>query len=164
MKYWFIPLLLLLGHGNIHCQTEYPQGAYMSLEELRDKLPSENYELLPLLRTDGDIVMMGGNDYKLISEDKSIKNKIIKKQIFAFSDGSDLFVNCFQFGCQFWYAKVNYREANIIRFNAGMSNSKATSAAMMGGAIGGAIAATQRYLYEVDLNTGELKFIEKVKK
>lgn len=135
----------------------------MNLEDLRQKSPSENYELLPLVRSTGDIVMMGGNDYKLISEDKSIKKKIIKKRIYAYSDGSELYVNCFQLGCQPWYAKVIYREGDIIHFNAGMSNSKAMAAAMMGGAVGGAMAATQRYHYEVDLNNGELKFIEKVK-
>ena len=123
----------------------------MNLKEMLEKQPSNQIHLDIEERTEGDIVMMGGNDFKLISGDKSVKKRSIKREIWAYSDGKNLYVNCFQFDCQFWYAKVEV-EGEKLQFHAGISMNEAT----MGGAIGGAVAATKRYLYQLNLETGKL--------
>lgn len=131
----------------------------MSLEELQSKTPSVQYELDILERTTGEIRMNGGNDYKPVSPDKSVKKKVIKKQIYAISDGDNLYINCLPQKCQMWYARVELEGSDLI-FYAGVSNGEAAAAAMMGGAIGGAIIATKRYKYALNLETGELTMLE----
>jgi hypothetical protein len=151
---------LLFQTGVSLCQTSYPVGAYMNLKEILEKQPSSQIQLDVQARTEGDIVMMGGNDYKPESEDKSVKNKAIKKEIWAYSDGKSLYINCFQFDCQFWYAKVE-SEGEKLQFYAGIPTNEAATASAMGGAIGGAAAATIRYLYELNLETGKLTKLRK---
>lgn len=151
---------MLLQTGVSLCQTSYPAGAYMNLKEISEKQPSSQIHLTVRARTEGDIVMMGGNDYKPISEDRSVKNKTIKKEMWAYSDGKDLYINCFQFDCQFWYAKVE-SEGRKLQFYAGIPTKEAATASATGGAIGGAVAATIRYLYELNLETGKLTKLRK---
>ena len=43
----------------------------MSFEEIVNKAPSGQMELQVIKRSKGDIKMVGGNDYKLDSDDKS---------------------------------------------------------------------------------------------
>lgn len=160
MKYRITLTLLFVGFCfSLFAQTEYPKGCYMSLEEIQLKKPSENFNLEMVERTKGEIRMNGGNDYKLVSPDKSIKRKILKKEIWAFSDGENFFINCLHHKCQTWYAIVE-SEGNELIFHGGVSGSEAASAAVMGGAIGGAAIATKRYKYSLDINSGDIKRIE----
>jgi hypothetical protein len=138
-----------------YAQTEYPKGCYMNFDELKSKSPSQDFELEIVERTNGDIQMNGGNDYKLISPDKSIKKKILLTEIWAISDGENLYINCLHQKCQKWYALVESEDEYLI-FRAGVSNSEAVSASVMGGALGGAMAATIRHTYSLDLETGEV--------
>ena len=79
MKNTIILTLIFIGlNGSLFAQTQYPKGCYMSLEEIKSKKPSANYNLEIMKRTTGEIRMNGGNDYKLVSPDKSIKRKTLK--------------------------------------------------------------------------------------
>ena len=71
-----------------------------------NKKPSENFNVELEKRSKGKIKMNGGNDYQLNPVDKNVKKKILKREVYAFSDGTDLFLNSFKHELQFWYSKV----------------------------------------------------------
>ncbi len=163
MKYGFVQLAIaaLFIIQNLSAQQiEYPKGIYMSWEEVKAKTPSQNYNLLIEERENGDILLNGGNDYKVTSPDESIAKKIIKKEIWAISDGENLYINCFQFKLQSWYAKAEHI-GQIILFKGALSSSEAGEVAYLGGAIGGAIAATKRYIYRLGKNSGRIQRLDK---
>ena len=151
---------LLLVCGNLFSQTSYPIGCYMSLDELLSKAPSQNYNLLIEERTASDIQFNGGNDFKLISEDKTIKKRILKREIWAISDGKNLYLNGIHHKCQQWYSKVE-DEGKYIIFKAAIPNGEAVTAGLLGGAIGGAILAEKRYVYLLDSKSGEISLVKK---
>jgi hypothetical protein len=91
---------------SVKAQYKYPKGAYLSFDELQAMQPSADLDIIVEKRTQGDIVMVGGNDYKLISNDKSIKKKYLRKEVFAYSDGEELFLNCFPLRLYFGYTKI----------------------------------------------------------
>jgi len=119
----------------------------MSLLEIKQKSPSQLHESLGIFeRKKSDIKLNGGNDFKLLSAGKAVKKRVLKKEILAYSNGRSLFINCFTLGCQHWYAEVE-SEGKYLVFLGSVTNSEAASAAIMGGAIGGAIIAAKRYVY-----------------
>ena len=152
--------LCCLGHAQD--KMNYPKGIYMGLEEVKSKTPSVDATLNWEKRTQGDIKMWGGNDYELKCDDKSIKKKTIKKEIFAYSDGEYLFINGFKFDLGQGYAVVE-SIGKFMVFKAGISNDRALQEMQMGwmfggivGGIQGAYLATLRFPYIVDLETGKL--------
>lgn len=95
-KYLLVIIAMALSSlGYAQDKMNYPQGIYMSLEEIENKTPSMDATLNWEKRTQVDIKMWGGNDYELTCDDKSIKKKTIKKEIFAYSDGEYMFINGF---------------------------------------------------------------------
>jgi hypothetical protein len=137
------------------CQTKYPKGGYMSFDELKAKSPSLSNEIEVIKRTNTDIAMNGGNDYKLVSNDKTISGKILKKDCIAYSDGQDLFINGFQYGLPFWYAKI-ISEGKFLVMKAGTFipaneiNSLGYAYGAIGGAVQGAKQASLRLIYVID--------------
>lgn len=133
----------------------YPEGFYMSFKEIIEKSPSENYNIELEKRTQGKIKMNGGNDYQLNPNDKSLKKNFLKKEPFAYSNGTNLFINGWRYGLQFWYTKVESENSSYLVFKAGMPTSKsikgvdhtnnADLTSMFGGIISG-IGAAQRAL------------------
>ena len=164
MKFQIVTIaLLLMIHIHAFGQTSYPEGVYMSWEEIQTKSPSGKMDLEIVERTPGEIKMQGGNDYKLVSPDNSVKNKVLRKEIWAISDGNKFYINCLHHGCQIWYALVESEEDQLA-FKAGVTNSESTTAAVVGGAIGAAAIAMKRYNYTLNLETMELIKGEKVEK
>ena len=168
-KLIFFVIMVLFLKLNLAAQTDhYPQGAYMSIDELRGKSPSAALDLKVIKRTPGDIKMSGGNDYKLGTDDKSIKRKTLRKELWAYSDGDTLYINCLQYNLQPWYAAVISRGPYLV-FKGGipmdskMYKSEMQVAAVSFGAIGGAFAgaklAMKRFLYALDLKTNTVKMI-----
>lgn len=152
-------------------QGLYPKGCYMSFEEVKSKSPSENYQLTIEKRTKSEIKMNGGNDYQLVSTDKSVKRKVLKKEIFAYSDGDTLYINCLKYLLQSWYSQV-ISDGRYLVFIAGIPmlkdmQSKAlqqdVQMSVMFGAVGGAFAgaelAMRRYLYIVDKELNVVKLV-----
>ena len=139
---------------SVSAQYQYPKGVYLSFDELKSMQPSADYNIGVEKRTQGDIVMVGGNDYKLISNDKALKKKYLTKEVFAYSDGEALFLNCVPLRLSFYYTKVLNDGRNYFVFKACISPDSDLS--FMFGAIGGAIQATQRYLYAYEKSTGNV--------
>lgn len=166
-KITFILITLLISF-QASSQGLYPKGCYMSFEEIKTKSPSKNYKLKVKKRTTSDIKMNGGNDYKLISADKSIKRKVLKKKIFAFSTGDSLFINCLPMKLQKWYSRI-ISDGKYFVFIAGIPmdktmQSKEMQLGMAFGAIGGAFAgaslAMQRYLYILNKETNNVEMVD----
>jgi len=132
----------------------------MSFDELVSKTPTENYDVKIQKREPSEIQFNGGNDYKLVSEDKSIKKRVLKKDIWAISDGHTLYINGLNYKCQQWYSKVD-DEGKYLIFKAAVPNSEAATAGLLGGAIGGAMIAERRYVYLIDAKTGEFSLVKK---
>ncbi|MDO4462260.1 MAG: hypothetical protein Q4C30_07180 [Bacteroidia bacterium] len=158
--------VLLCITSALSAQDRYPQGLYMSFDEIVNKAPSVHDTVYVIQRSHSSISMVGGNDYEL--ESPTIKSKILKRQAYAYSDGDTLYINCIHYKAQPWYAKV-YSAGEYLMFNAGMSpKSKnnnvgvvATSVAFgaIGGAIGGAKAAHARYPYVIKVDGNEFDII-----
>ena len=165
-KVLLIFFLCLLNH-NLKAQTEsYPTGIYMNFQEVMNKKPSQNYNVELEKRTKGKIKMNGGNDYQLNPVDKNVKKKILKREVYAYSDGTDLFLNSFKHELQFWYSKVEGENDNYFVFRAGIPmNMKrygmesSDNSYMFGGIISGFSAAKRaliRLPYMMDKNTQEV--------
>jgi ABC-type uncharacterized transport system permease subunit len=156
-KTLLLAVVLIIGN-QVFAQDNFPKGTYLSFEEILNKLPSQQYDLKIERRTIGDIKMNGGNDFKLVSPDKSIDKKFLKKEIWAYSNGDTLFLNCFQYKVQPWYANV-ISDGKYLVFKGGLSQNIAEQKKQMqmgayfgaiGGAIQGAKLATLRFLYAID--------------
>ena len=151
-------------------QQNYPQGLYMTFDEIKRHQPSATPDIKVVKRTKFDIIMYGGNDYKLEPTDKTFK-KIIKKKAWAYSDGDTLYLNCKKFIFQPWYAKVQ-DTGDYLMFDACMSKisqdyykNMAESAVVgylfgiVGGSLMAASDAQKRYHYVADANTGFVHFV-----
>ncbi|MGV8093510.1 MAG: DUF6563 family protein [Mangrovibacterium sp.] len=162
-------VMVLLSAMNLAAQTSiYPKGAYMNIDEIKSKSPSKALDLKVIRRTPGDIKMAGGNDYKLDTDDKTIQGKTLRKELWAYSDGDTLYLNCLQYKLQLWYAAV-ISSGRYLVFKGGipadnkMYKSEMQVTAVAFGAIGGAIAeaklAMMRFLYALDLEINTVKMI-----
>ena len=158
---------LLVLTQNLAAQQQYPRGIYMSFEEIQNKQPSLSDSAVVKKRNEFDISMVGGNDYRIKSSDKAIK-EILKCKAWAYSDGDTLYINCRQYKAQSWYAKV-LSYGDYLLFDAGMSkltkneNGGAVAAGVMfgalGGALGGAAMAQMRFPYALEVRTNTLHLI-----
>lgn len=171
-KHIVILIACLLSIPSLTYAQEYPRGAYMSLEEIISRTPSLPIDLSVIRRTNGEIKMNGGNDYKLESEDPNVKNSFLKKDIWAYSDGDGLYLNCRQIDAQPWYTRL-LSDGRYMIFTAGISSrnevmrrQRATNTAMgvMFGAIGGGISGAQtalmRFLYVLDKENGQVTAVD----
>ena len=168
MRKIILILAVLLISFSVTSQEFYPKGSYLSFEELKAKTPSENFDLTIERRTKSDIKMNGGNDYKLISADKSIKRKVLKREIVAYSTGDSLFINGLPYKLQTWYSKI-ISDGKYFVFTAGIPmdktmQTKEMQAGMAFGAIGGGIAgaslAMKRFLYILEKETNKIIMID----
>jgi hypothetical protein len=132
----------------------------LNLTQLKTQSPAFNTDLHIIKRTSGDIAMSGGNDYKFESDIDSVDRRYIKKNIFAYVKDDSIYLNCINFKLATWYA-LAITNGNFLAFNASMTNEKASDVVFMGGAIGGAIAASKRYLYVLSLRTGNVRPLKK---
>lgn len=136
--------------------TNYPKGAYKTSIEFKNKEPSILFEFNIEKKTNSEIVMYGGADYKVTSINDLVKKKTIKKEIFAISTGDTLYLNCYLQQAQKGYAKV-ISEGEYIVFIGPVNNgdvaamsSQGSSSGAIGGAIAGSEIAGMRDLYVLD--------------
>lgn len=167
MKKIVLIIFLFLMNYTLKAQTEsYPKGIYMNFQEVIDKKPSENYPVELEKRSKGKIKMNGGNDYQLNPINKHPKKKILKREVYAYSNGANLFLNSFNHELQFWYSKVDGENDDYFVFNAGipmnMKRYEVESSEisyMFGGIIAGFSAAKRaliRLPYIMNKNTKEV--------
>jgi hypothetical protein len=121
MRNLIVILSLALLSSTVHSQNDkYPEGFYMSFEETIKKSPSKNYNIELEKRSKGKIKMNGGNDYQLNPVDQNINKKFLKRDVYAYSDGTDLYLNCYKYELQFWYTKIVGENDKYFVFNAGL--------------------------------------------
>ncbi|GAB3175047.1 hypothetical protein GCM10027291_34440 [Telluribacter humicola] len=162
-------LFLLLATVAVFGQgIQYPAGAYMSFEEIKQKSPSVSVELEVERRTNGDIKMNGGNDYRLSKSDNSIPKKSLKKDYYGYSDGDSLYINCIHYKIQSWYTPV-LSDGKFLVIKGGISMVPKIQKAQLnnqvqlghmfgavGGAIQGAKLAMLRFIYIIDKESNQI--------
>ncbi|KAB5484724.1 DUF6563 family protein [Flagellimonas hadalis] len=130
----------------------YPKGGYANLQEVFDKTPSSEFNVEIERRSKGKIKMVAGNDYQLNPIDKLVKNKFLKNELYAYSDGSILLLNCKKYEIQFWYSKIEAENDNYFVFRAGLPSNferyglEASNLPYMFGGIISGISAAKRAL------------------
>ncbi|UJH68085.1 DUF6563 family protein [Allomuricauda sp. SCSIO 65647] len=145
----------------------------MTLEEVLEKNPSLDADLIVEKRTLGEIKMSGGNDYRLVSKNKSVSRKDIKKKITAYSNGDTLYLNCHKMKVQSWYSPV-LKKGRFLFFVGGISQEQNLfdyqiqesetstfwkSFGGIGGGIQGAKLAQLRFPYLIDTEQNELTYL-----
>ena len=105
MKKILIAIIIILSI-NSYSQTKYQKGIYLTFDEILQNKPSANYNVELEKRTEGEIKMNGGNDYQLNALDKSTNRSQLKKEVEAYSDGENLYLNCKKLKLQTWYSIV----------------------------------------------------------
>ena len=154
-------IFLFFIHKNCFSQMEkFPNGVYLTLEQFKNQKPSFNTNLQIIKRTSSDIFMLGGNDYKIESNNDTINAKFTKKTIFAYVKNDSIFLNCFKYKLQFWYA-LCLTSGNFLVFKSCMTNNDASNLAVIGGGIASGVMANKRYLNVLSLRTGNVKNLSK---
>lgn len=149
----------------------FPKGVYMSFEEILKKEPSNSVTLEIIKRSNTDIKMSGGNDYKLNSNDKLITNKNIRKDFWGYSEGDTLFINCFKFDIHQGYTPL-LSDGKFLVIRAGLSSNpdmqeyQLQNKKLLGlhfgplvGGIQGAKLAMLRFIYVIDKETKTVKTV-----
>ncbi len=163
------PLLLALGIiGLVACtcaqDDPLPSGIYMDLEELRSRRPSVKVRLQVDRRSDGNVAMSGGNDHKITDPTDSLPKKFLKRDVFAYVSNDSLFLNCERQELGPWYSFVVSRGEFLV-FSSPEAGNSGTTAAILGGAIGGAIAGAtykpSRPYFIMSMRTGTSRTLTK---
>ncbi len=161
---FFLIFTIFLGF-NVSAQTAFtfPDGVYMTHEQLRNRTPAFNTELNIIERSTGDVFLSGGNPYKFESKSDSLDKEFIKKEMYAYVKNDSLFINCKHHKLQSWYT-LALTSGNFIVFYSAVStgrmirNSTLVSA---GGAIGGALSNGYYDYHVLSLRTGNAKELNK---
>ena len=160
--------LLLVFSINTFGQTKYQKGIYLSFEEIIQNKPSANYNVELEKRTEGEIKMNGGNDYQLNALDKSTNRSQLKKEVEAYSDGENLYINCKKLKLYSWYSKVLSDKKYFVFSGALPENYKdygieLSELSNMFGAVGGALSgmklALLRFPYILDKTNQKLTLV-----
>lgn len=163
-----IIVLLLVFSSNTFGQTKYQKGIYLSFEEIIQNKPSANYNVALEKRTEGEIKMNGGNDYQLNALDKSTNRSQLKKEVEAYSDGENLYINCKKLKLYTWYSKVLSDKKYFVFSGALPENYKEygielSQLSNMFGAVGGALSgmklALLRFPYILDKTNHKLTLV-----
>ena len=167
MKNIILIFIICFCSHTLKAQTEtYPKGVYMNFQEVMSKNPSKKYNVELEKRSQGKIKMNGGNDYQLNPVNNNVKKKKLKREVYAYSNGTDLFLNSFKKGLQFWYSKVEGENDKYFLFNAGIpmdmkkyGMESSDISYLFGGIIGGFSAAKRaliRLPYLMNKNSEEV--------
>lgn len=141
MRILTLLIVLLLTFTGLHAQVRLPEGVYMSTEELLAGTPSQNYNL--------EIKQLNDVDYRVKSADKTIKNKVINKQIWAISTGEKLYLNGYHIAFPKKYLMVEHIGKYIL-YQGGLEAGDGAAIAFGGGALGAGLAGMSRWLYAWD--------------
>jgi hypothetical protein len=157
MRAAVIYLFLLTVCSKVFAQqdTVYPAGCYMTIEELKTKTPSKHCRLQVGEKQAGAFLGFGANDYVLTSTDKCFSKKEIRSDMFAYSDGTHLYLNGGKQDLQGAYVGVIARGNNFFAFNGTRTTQEAVGALLMGGEATTGTEAKGRYLYVMDVKTGK---------
>jgi len=119
-------------------------------------------------RTRGQIYMVGGNDYKIYSNDKVLSKKL-KKVSWGIKLNDSIYLNCFLLKLGPWYAYAE-RLNDRLYFTAAITMDKeerqklaliGTFAGPIGAGLAGGDLALKRFYYVLDLKTGKTQYLTK---
>ncbi len=167
MKKTVIAIILILSI-NSYGQNKYQKGIYLTFDEILQNKPSANYNVALEKRTEGEIKMNGGNDYQLNALDNSTNRGQLKKDVEAYSDGENLYLNCKKLRLYSWYSKVVSDNKYFVFSGALPENYKEygielSELSNMFGAVGGALSgmklAMLRFPYILDKATHKLTLV-----
>jgi hypothetical protein len=164
-------LLLILPCFILHGQN-FPKGAYMSFNEVRQKSPSSQCELI-IKESGVDVNNKAGiNDYQLAAPSRCISKSAIRKEMWAYSDGNSLYFNCRHLRKDAAYTKVLTFGRFLAFYENENSGEKAAitaigsvlgpPGAMVGYAIGYAFENQEpgRYLNVIDMDSAKLFYLD----
>lgn len=148
---------------------DFPQGIYFSFESLMAKTPEKTSRLVVAKRNSGAIKRRGGNDYKLYDSNFRYKNREINKDFYAYSNGTELYINGLKYKLQHSYFKV-VSNGKYLVFKSGIPTNAtkksiqmqiANAKAPVGKKLSGPILATFRFVYILDKETQKLTVVDK---
>ncbi len=160
---------LALAEKKVVYPLEYPKGIYFSLEELISKEPKKTSALVVQKRPTGSIKRKGGNDYKLYDSNFNFSHSDVKNKIFAYSNGTELFINGTKYDLQHYYFRV-VNDGKYLVFKSGIpTNAKkesvqmqiASTKAPVGKKMSGPFLATMRFVYILNKETGKITVVDK---
>ena len=167
MKRTLITLILILSI-NSYSQNKYQKGIYLTFEEVLQNKPNANYNVELEIRTEREIKMNGGNDYQLNALDNSTNRSQLKKDVEAYSDGQNLYLNCKKLKLYTWYSKVLSDKKYFVFSGALPENYKdygielselPNMFGVIGGALSGMKLALLRFPYILEKNNQKLTLI-----
>jgi hypothetical protein len=159
--------LILIGIPTV-AQTS--KEVFLSIDGYNTSAGNTSSNIVIEQRTQSQIFMTGGNDYKIHSTDKAL-NKQLKKEYWGVRSGDSLFVNCFQMKLGLWYAYAERINDNLF-FSAAITMDKEQQQKMamtsyaigpIGGGISSGKLALLRFYYVMDLNNGQTTYLSKDK-
>jgi hypothetical protein len=162
-----ILFLLFTTTGFTQPEKTFPDGVYLSLEQLRNRTPQFNTYFHVIHRTHVDIAFNGGNDYELKSVNDSLGSVFIKYKMYAYSHNDSVFINCYHYKLYKWYA-LCLTHGNFLAFKGAIEEGQASQAAgygvmfgAVGGGVAGAMEAKKRYIYVLSMRTGNIRLLTK---
>ncbi len=184
MTRFFLTLLAVVFSMALHAQGQgYPQGVYLSFEDIKSKTPSSREVMQIVEYVIYDLNMNKNSEYALESADKN--KSLPKKAIFAYSDGNALYLSGLKFQNGARYSKLDSEGNRFLYFKGGLAKDKAArkrqkethdldnspTAAYAFGAVGAVIAAAAgpqgqaaalRVLYVYDKRTDKVWAVDAV--
>lgn len=151
-------------------QAQTTVNVFYTLEDFKNVTKDNQSDVLIERRTQRQIFMSGGNDYRIKSLDKSFDRKL-KREVWGIQSGDSLFINCFQHGLGLWYAYGEIIDDKMF-FTAAITMNKElqkkmamTSYALgpIGGGISSGKLAQLRFYYILDLDSGTVTYLSKDK-
>lgn len=157
----------------VNFSTAQQQGAYTSSEEyLGNKPQYPNIQFDIKKRSKTDIVMMGGNDYKVKSTSNEISNGTLKKEIWGIYQSDTLYLNSKpvtrivgfsvvnELG-RYDFVKFPFPANKSVQKELGVDFQSLHNFGAVGGAISGGQLATMRLNFAFDSKTGNLILLSK---
>jgi len=156
MKFLLALLLFSSLSFQVIAQVKFPVGCYLSFQELRDREPSGKCDLAVEKKSKGKKFVSTGNDFILSPLNGSISAQTIKDEIWAYSNGSNLYVNGEKMQLYGDYAKV-ITDGRFWAFY----GTKRKQGFFEAAAPFSDLDAWEKFLYAIDLKACMVDFAEK---
>ena len=155
---------ILFGVQSFGQLNQFPNGVYLTLDQLKKHTPAYNTTLVMQRRSAHEIRYNGGNEYRLLSKKDSLSQHYIKKKMFAYVKNDSVFLNCNEMELGPWYT-LAITKGNFMAFNARDIEPDRTKNATQTGLLGYALAKTMEEInwsrYVLSLRSGYLTPLRK---
>ncbi len=133
---------------------KYPKGIYFKFKDLKTGKPSNDISVEIDKTSLGGRLLWNKNDYKLISKDPDVVKSVLRRDVFAYSDGDSLYINCKPHHLHSGYTPITSQSGPYLFFSVIQGSPSAIIPAAGIATIGEANGV--RFLYYLDSNTGEV--------